>query len=88
VLKSVFSILKTIFVFSCTSLTIKDFSRLRRPHPLKYLCLLEAYDMTEDVFPAALGQFPDLEFLQVEGLQVSYQTGNQTVTRLLVDHPK
>jgi hypothetical protein len=87
VLKSVFSILKIIFVFSCASLTIENFLRLRRPHPLKYLCLLDADRMTEDVFPVALGKFPDLEFLQVEGLQVYYD-GNQTVTRLLVDHPK
>ncbi len=61
--------------------------RLRQTHPLKYLCLLDADRMTEDVFPAALRQFPDIEFLQVEGLQVSYD-GHQTVTRLLVDHPK
>jgi hypothetical protein len=78
-------ILKVLTFFRFSSPTIRIGSNLSQRYPLKCLCLHNANRLSEDVFPTALRQFPDLEYLQVTGFKVSSMA---TVNRLLHNHPK
>ncbi len=71
--------------FRFSSPTIQIGSKVRQRYPLKSLCLHNADRLSDDVFPTALRQFPDLEYLQVTGFKVSSM---DTVNRLLHNHPK